>query len=142
MGSSIRTFLVDENDCVRRLPTNFLLGQSKKAYPEYAGKRVRFAMAIIANRNRKPLFIEHIDCGYIAFDRRGRLDESHRQESMRSAVECISEIGAEEGPSQVIDASRHFAMRRYRHESGWKPTPKIIYEMKKLIFGRRGDCGK
>jgi hypothetical protein len=134
MGSGIRVFLVDNNDHVLRFSIDALQGRSRRAHPEFARKRVRYALVVLACMNRKPLYIEHIDCGYITFDRKGRLDSSQIQQAMKCAAMCITEIGSKQESGKVIDASTHFAKRRYSHEHSWRPTPKIIKELKGKLF--------
>jgi hypothetical protein len=142
MGFGFRAFLIDEHDRPHRLPADMLLGESKKACPDYAGKRVRYMLAVLVVANRKPLYIYLIECGYMAFDKMGRPDEHYKKQEMRSAVNCIQAIGLEEKKDRVIDASHQFAARRYRHVYKWKPTPKLIHEIRKVIFGRGRNCGK
>jgi hypothetical protein len=134
MGLGVRTFLVDENDRVVRVPVKVLSGEPRKAVPEYAGKRVRYALVVVVHRHRKPLYVDHMECGYVAFDRMGRLDRGREAKEMAAAIRCIDDPYAGKGLDNIIDAAVHFAKRQYQHECKWKPTPKIVHEIKKLVF--------
>ena len=61
MGLSIRIFIVEEDDTLKRLPmTRFdrlLKRDPNESLPKYAGKRVRYALIVVELINRRPIEI-------------------------------------------------------------------------------------
>lgn len=58
-GLSIRIFKVNEDDTLWRLPINrfnqLVSRDTDERLPEYAGKRLRYALIVIELENRKPV---------------------------------------------------------------------------------------
>ena len=80
MGLSIRIFIVEEDDTLKRLPmTRFdrlLKHDPNESLPKYAGKRVRYALIVVELINRRPIEIVKDEFAYLDFDDEGRLKVS------------------------------------------------------------------
>ena len=59
MGFSQRTFLVNEDDSLLRLPLTryerLLQRDPEERFPQYAGKRIRYILAVVDLLNRRPV---------------------------------------------------------------------------------------
>lgn len=137
MGSGVRVFFVDENDCLKRVPyarlnrlTNFDPSETLK---EYAGKLLRYALIILGVEKRKPIKIYHIYYGILPFDQDGRIDKEEWYRMIELVMES-SLVSIYDQPKKVIDATDIFAQKRLKNEFSWKPTEEIKSEIIKSIF--------
>ena len=59
MGLSVRIFIVEEDDTIKRRPLTryerLLKRDPNESLPKYAGKRVRYALIVINLVNRRPI---------------------------------------------------------------------------------------
>jgi hypothetical protein len=129
MGVSVRVFLVDDNDSLQRIPMTrldrLLHFDRAESLQQYAGKRVRCAMAFSEVAGRRVLSIRNIDYFWLSFDDKGRIDKKEWEKGMRLGMELLPSILDGEYPKQVINAQHRFAKRRYEHEFKWKPSRKV-----------------
>jgi len=83
MGLGYRIFLIDDNDSLYRLSNaNFERlnrGEAGECLPQYAGKRVRYAMVVLEVAGRKPLSIVRIEYYLMPFDAEGRIDRTEQE---------------------------------------------------------------
>jgi len=139
MGISLRIFLVDDDNSIKRLPLTryerLMRGDPKERLPEYAGKRVRYAEVAVELADRKPISILRMLYFIMSFDSEGRIDASEQQKETRLAMELVPPIGSEGQSGQVIDAQHHFAKKRYDNEYRWVPRPEIEQAIAYAIFG-------
>ncbi len=100
MGLSIRIFIVDEDDSLHRLALaryeRLLTDDHAESIPEYAGKRVRYALVVVALVNRRPVEIVHAEFSWLSFDSEGRLDRSEKEKEARLAMQAIPPLLGEE----------------------------------------------
>ncbi len=88
MGLSIRIFIVEDDDTIKRLPLaryeRLLKRDPNEKLLEYAGKRVRYALIVVDLVNRRPIEIVRDEFGFLDFDDMGRLKvvEHEEQESL------------------------------------------------------------
>jgi transposase len=140
MGLSIRIFLVNEDDTLRRLAINrfnrLFSRDTDERLPEYAGKRLRYALIVIELENRKPVGILRTEFSYFAFDSQGRLREDEREKATRLSMDMIKPIEFEHNNDGVIDARHKFAKKRFEHEYTWQPTPELEAAIFKAVLGR------
>ena len=126
MGIGCRVFLVDDNDSLQRIPMTrldrLLHFDRRESLQQYAGKRVRCAMAFSEVAGRRVLSIRNIDYFWLSFDDKGRISKKEWEKGMHLGMELLPSVG--EYPKQVINAQHRFAKRRYEHEFKWKPTRK------------------
>jgi len=129
MGMSSRVFLVDDNDSLQRIPMTqldrLLHFDRVESLQEYAGKRVRCAMAFLEVAGRRVLAIRNIDYFLLSFDDNGRINKKEWEKGVRLGLELLPSILDGEYPKQVINAQHRFARRRYEHEFKWKPSRKV-----------------
>ena len=141
MGISLRIFLIEDDDSIKRLALakyeRLLEGNPKERLPQYADKRVRYALAMVDLKDRQPLEILRIQYSYIYFDSEGRIDATDLEEETRLAYEALSSWPIERLRGPVIDARQKFAKKRFNHKYKWTPTPEIEARIVKEIFGKR-----
>ena len=129
MGTGVRVFLVDENDSLQRIPLTrldrLLHFDRRESLQQYAGKRVRCAMAFSEVAGRQILSIGNIDYFWLSFDDKGRINKKEWEKGMRLGMELLPSILDGEHSKQVINAQHRFAKRRYEHEFKWKPSRKV-----------------
>lgn len=140
MGISLRIFLVDDDDSIKRLPLTqyerLLRCDPEERFPEYAGKRVRYALVVVDLVNRIPVEIVRIQYSLLSFDSEGRIDPVEREKKATLAFELLPPMPIERDPSQLIDAQHCFAKKRYDNEYRWVPSPEIEKAIMDAIFGK------
>lgn len=140
MGIGTRIFLVHDDDSLERLPgvrlERLLRGDPEERLPQYAGKRVRYALVVLEMEQRRPVAINHIQYAFLHFDSEGRLDVSEWEREARAAVEMFSSVDEETHQPTVIDARSEFARRRYAGEYRWTPSPGMEAKIMEALLGR------
>jgi hypothetical protein len=128
MGLAVRVFLVEDDAYLRRLPLarykRLLRGEAEGRLPQYAGKRVRYALVVVDLVDRRPIEIRHVEYSWLSFDSEGRLDRSEQRKEARLAMEVLPPVWGEES-LQVIDARYRFARKSYDDRYKWQPSPDI-----------------
>jgi len=137
MGIGLRIFIVNDDNSLERLSLKKYERLMERtpdiSFPQYAGKRVRYAEVAIEFENRKPVEILRMEYFIMHFDSKGRIDSTARDDERRLGVNLIPPIYFEKDPV-VIDAQHHFAKKRFDHQFRWKPTPEIEMAILKAIF--------
>ena len=145
MGMVCRVFMVDDNDSLQRLPmvrfNRLLRFEKRESFPQYAGKRIRCAMAVLVVAGKQVQTIRHIDYFILPFDAKGSIDKREWTRGVRLALELLP-YGLERAlPKQVIDARRRFIKRRYDHEFKWVPSRKMEEGIVSAVLGSaRSKC--
>ena len=125
MGVSLKVFLVHDDDAIRRIPLSRFVrlneGDQKECFPEYAGKRIRYALTAIDLVDRTPVEFLHIEYGYLDFDANGRLDVVKQEKSDRWGAEPIEFKEEYLVSPKIIHAQDRFAQKRYLDKNRWKP---------------------
>ena len=138
MGIGLRIFLVNDDDTIKRLALrrfNLLLKHNPdECLPQYAGKRVRYALVILEIGNRKPIEILRIQYSFLLFDSDGRLEPSEQEKWKRLALDMLPPIFLDKHSQQVIDARHKFVKKRYDNEYRWTPSPEIEAAIVRSIF--------
>ncbi|MGD8264887.1 MAG: hypothetical protein PVJ22_21170 [Desulfobacterales bacterium] len=74
MGLSIRVFIVEDDDTIKRLPLaryeRLLNRDPDERLSRYAGQRVRYALIVVNLVNRKPIEVVKDEYAYLDFDKR------------------------------------------------------------------------
>ena len=139
MGLSLRIFLVDEDDSLKRLPMarykRLLTRAPEESLPQFAGQRVTCALVVMDLVDRKPVKIEHVQYSIISFDSEGRIDSSEKGKEARLAMEMRPPLVDVTGSRQVIYARHRFAKKRYDSEYKWKPSPEMEEAIVAKVFG-------
>ena len=138
MGTSLRIFLVNEDDTVQRLALakydRLLEGHPKERLQRFAGKRIRYALVVVDLVDREPVEILRIQYSYLSFDSEGRIDPAYAEAEARLAFEVLPPLPIERTLSSVIEARHLFAKKRYELQYKWRPTPEIEAALIREIF--------
>ena len=138
MGMTCRVFVIDDNDSLQRLSMarfdRLLRFDRQETLPQYAGKRIRCAMAVLIVDGKQVQTIRHIDYFILPFDRNGRIDKKEWTRGVRLALELLPSVLDGAHPKQVIDARHRFMKKRYDHEFKWKPSQKVDDAIVAQIF--------
>ncbi len=139
MGTSARIFLIKDDGSLKRFPLarfeRLFQGHPDECLPQYAGKRIRYALVIVDFVNREPVEILGIQYHFITFDSEGKIDPDELEKEMRLGVEMMPLGTAENKSSKLVDAEHLFLRKRYKDTYTWKPTPEIEEAIVKAIFG-------
>ncbi len=139
MGISLRIFIVNNDDSVKRLPLakfeRLRRGDPKECLPLYSGKRIRYALIALEMENRKSIGINRIQYSYLPIDSEGKIDAKEREKGARLALEMLPPISSEKKSWPVIDAQHKFAKKRYESQYKWAPTQEIDAAIFEAIFG-------
>jgi hypothetical protein len=139
MSMSCRIFFVEEDDRVRsisyaRFRRFYFLDDKNEKFPEYAGKRLRYAFIIIDLEERKPLSIRRSDFSTIQFDSEGRLDKADRLRGAALAMNSSPRVYSKPAMPSVIDANYRFSGKRYAQEFRWTPSAEVMNQIEVSIF--------
>jgi len=108
----------------------------EECLPQYAGKRVRYALVAYEVENRKPVEILKIEYNYLSLDSEGRIDAGEEEKARRLAVDLFPPVLPQKEPRQVIDAKYLFAKKRYDNEYRWTPSPELEAAIVNAVFGK------
>ncbi|NIS67602.1 MAG: hypothetical protein GTO12_01230 [Proteobacteria bacterium] len=139
MGIGLRVFLVNDDDSIQRLSLaryERLRRDPEERLPQYAGRRVRYALVILEMADRKPLEILGIQYSFLDFDPVGRIDPADREKEARLAMEMLPPLAKKQKRPHVVDARYRFAKKRFDDEYKWAPTPEIEAAIVEAIFGK------
>ena len=141
MGTGIRVFFVNEDETLKRIHLaryERLLGADPEVcFQEYAGKRVRYALATLEFINRKPVEIVSIQYSILSFDSDGRIDDGELEKEMKLGFKMLQTSAADPDSPNVINAEDRFAMKSFHDRYTWKPNSKIEKAINHAIFGER-----
>lgn len=140
MGTSLRIFLVNEDDSLRSLSRTryerLLRGEVEERLPEHAHKRVRCAVVVLETVRRKPMAINRTVYSYLTFDAYGRIDIAERERETEMALDIAPPPESQVKSNGFIDARHHFAKKRYDREFRWTPSQEIKAAILDHIFGK------
>ena len=140
MGIGLRIFLINDDDSLQRLAVakydRLLRRDLEERLPQYAGKRVRYALVAYEVENRKPVEILRIEYNYLSLDSEGRMDAAEQERQYRLAVDLLPPVLLARQPPQVVDAQHRFARKRYNHKYRWTPSPELEAAIVHAIFGK------
>jgi hypothetical protein len=140
MGLSIRVFIVEDDDSIKRLPLaqyeRLLKRDPNESLPKYAGRRIRYALLVVDLVNRRPIEIVRDQFGFLDFDDEGRLKIAEHEKKESLAFDMLAPVLSDQTDSRVIDARHKFARKRYFDKNRWEPTDEIIAAIAEAIFGK------
>jgi hypothetical protein len=140
MSEAFRVFIVGDDDSLRRLPLRryekMLKADLKESLPEYAGKRLRYALVFLELFDRKPAEIIQIQYSYLTFNAEGRIDQSEFEKQARLAMEVIDSSDSKQKPGRIIFARHRFAEKRIRDLYHWTPNPELEAAIVKAALGK------
>ena len=139
MGMGSRLFLIDDNGSLQCLSveklSRLLRFDRGVVIPQYAGKRIRCAMAVLEVAGRQVQSIRHIDYFILPFDDEGRVDKKEWTRGVRLALEILPPILGGTYSNQVIDARDRFMKKRYDNEFKWEPSRRVEEAIVAAVFG-------
>lgn len=137
MGVGLRIFIFNDDNSLERLALKIYERLMKRdpdiSFPQYSGKRVRYAEVAIEFENRKPVEILRMEYFIMHFDSKGLIDSTVQDDMMSIGANLMPPIYFKNDPV-VIDAQHHFAKKRFDHQFRWKPTPEIEMAILQAIF--------
>ena len=140
MGIGLRVFLIGDDDSIQRLSLaryeRLLRRDPQERLPRYAGKRVRYAMAILEVADRRPVEVIRIQYSFLHFDSKGSIDAADQEREARLGLEMLPPVPKEPDSPHVVDARHRFAKKRYHDEYKWTPTPEIEAAIVEAIFDK------
>ncbi len=140
MGTGLRVFFVNEDETLKRIPlTRYerLLGADPEVrFKEYAGKRVRYALAVLEFVNRKPVEIVSIQYSILSFDPAGHIDAGELEKEMKLGFKMLQPLTANFDFPNVIHAEDRFAMKSFHDRYTWTPSSEIEKAIVNAIFGK------
>jgi hypothetical protein len=140
MGIGLRIFLINHDDSIQRLwlarYERLLRNDPAEMLPEYAGRRVRYAMVMLEVAGRKPLEIVRMQYSFLDFDSEGRIDASEREREAKLAMEMLPPLAKKVESGHLVDARHKFAQRRYDGRYKWTPNPETEVAIMEAIFGK------
>ena len=141
MGTGIRIFFVRDDGLLKRFPVarfeRLMNHDPKECLPEYAGKRVRYALISLDLENRKPVEILGIGYHILTFDHEGKIDDTELQRELRLWVDQMPNGETRRKNPKVVDAEHRFLQKQYSHRYNWEPTPETEAAILKQIFEKR-----
>jgi transposase len=140
MGLSIRIFIVEDDDTIKRLPLACYERLRKRDPNErlskYAGKRVRYALIVVDLVNRKPIEIVKDQFAFLDFDGEGQLKLSEPGKKESLAFDMLPPLLSDQTNDRIIDARHKFAKKSYFDKFSWMPTDEIIAAIAEATFGK------
>ena len=140
MGLSIRVFIVEDDNTIKRLPMirfeRLLNRDPNEKLSKYAGKRVRYALIVVDLVNRRPIEIVKDEFAYLNFDDEGRLELSEHEQAESLAFDMLNFFSLKQKDKRVIDARHKFARKRYFDKYRWEPSDETIAAISEAIFGK------
>ena len=81
MGTTLRIFIVNDDDSLQRIALakyeRMRDRDPRGRLPEYAGKRIRYALVFVDLENRQPVEILRVQYSYLYFDDEGLIEADH-----------------------------------------------------------------
>ena len=140
MGLSIRVFIVEDDDSIKRLPLaqyeRLLKRDPNESLPKYAERRIRYALIVVDLVNRRPIEIVRDQFGFLDFDDEGQLKIGEHEKKESVAFDILAPILSDRTNSRVINARHKFAKKSFLDKFSWAPTDEIIAAIAKAIFGK------
>ena len=138
MGFSYRSFLLDDQDRIYRLPLSrfvaMLDNPDANAYPQLASRRVRCADVIVQLAERRPARIVRIVYPVLAFDENGVLKkELYQRQAVAQASLYFNPVSTNEtGDANVLDGETRFVASGGQ----WKPAPALEARLYDAVLGK------
>jgi len=129
MGRSLRIYFLEEDETVKKIPLSkfqrFYDGDPDTAFPDYAGKVVRCAMAHLELDNRQPVGIHYIDFMKLYIDTEGKRDQEKANEEYNLANSFL-EGTAKDQEAKIVSIEPFLARKRLKEHFRWMPTESQI----------------
>ncbi len=140
MGTGLRIFIINDDDSIERLTQakfyRLVERDSGERLPQYADKRIRYAIAYIDFVNRKPKKIVTIQYSMLSFDSEGRLAAAEVERERKLGFEMLLDPGIDPGPTKVGDARQRFAMKSFYDRYTSTPSREIEATIVDAVFNK------
>ena len=141
MGIGTRIFLVSDDDTLQPLSLarfeRLRRHDPEEGLPQYACKRVRYALVVLETENRRPVGIHLIRYSYLPFDSEGRLDAAEMEKAASLTADIVPPLEKERQTGHVIDSHYRFAKKRYDEHYKWTPSTEIEEAIAEAIFAKQ-----
>jgi hypothetical protein len=138
MGFSQRIFFVNEDDSLLRLPLTryerLLQRDPEERFPQYAGKRIRYILAVVDLLNRRPVEILRVKYSHLYFDSDGLIEPDKRSKEIRRYFDIFPSEPIIRYPWDPVRPKRTLPEKSYRGEYNWTPTAEIENAILKSVF--------
>ena len=116
MGTGVRIFVIGTDGDLRKWSYKRFerVFDGEEAVPEFAGRRLQYAMLFLDLEERKPVSVKYAEWRVLRIDGNGLHNPTA---AMRAAMDAISPAPL---PAAIVDARARFN----RRASTWTPTPK------------------
>jgi len=124
MGVGFRVYGFGDDGQVRRIPvatfTRLYEGARESPIAEYAGRRIKIAMACLETHHRKPLRMVRLDCFVLGFDEIGYVDQREKEEALDLGLKAVEPMTK---PKDILEELRPSLARLKRDDKfRWTPT--------------------
>lgn len=137
MSIGVRVFILDDNR-IEQIPyakyDRLMNNSSDENLRQYAGKRIKTAVAYVRIHNRNPAALLKIDYTYLSINQKGKIDQDEQQHMMIDAMRTVPFPFDEDIPENIIDSSSTFAQKTFKNKYLWTPTDGELNRINQLIF--------
>ena len=123
MGATLKVFFVADGEVTpvaRRDFERLRAGDPGLSFAQFAGQRVRCALAVVEFQSHRPVAVARVDYVVLPFGADGRLEQREVERTKWLAVNEVSgTFGAVSEPDTV---SGYVVSGRYRDDFVWVPT--------------------
>ena len=131
MGIGVRSFLVDDDGRVHRIPwnrmTRLFRGLPTREFHERRGSSVRCAVVFLEYENRRPARILRTEFSVLYIDGDGVLDPEAQSQQLRLIGQCLDDTLALGGErDKVVDIRPYLARKQYRERFEWTPSEDVL----------------
>jgi len=137
MGIGVRSFVVDEDGSVNRIPWQRMVrlfqGQPAREFVLRRGRPVRCAIVFLEFEKRRPRRILRTEFNVLHLDANGGLDPEAQSQQLRLIGQCL-DAGLPRGDSRdnVLDMRPRLARKQLRDKFEWTPSEDVL----EVIFRR------
>jgi len=138
MGKGVRIYFVTDDDLLEKVSVarwdRLNNCHPAECFPEYAGKKMRYIIAILETENRKPICFTYTECGHMFFDTEGRRDEDEWHKQLQLVGQGMSWLALDRKDTNVIWAGDWFAQKTYQHKYKWEMTQELLTKLVYEVF--------
>ena len=137
MGASIRYYVFEDDDTIRRISTarfiRLTTDGSTDRFPEYANRRVRFVEIHLDSVEQRSTAVREAYFGHLRFDRRGRFDASEWIEVLMTGVDKF--LARFEPPRNARELHAQAERLRIKRAHEWKPSRSLRSRLHLAVLG-------